>query len=310
MAKHVTSGRWQLGLALTLVTVVLWASLPIALKLLLERMDAYTLTWYRFAASAGLVGAWLAWRGRLPAPWRLSGGQRVLLLLVILGLCGNYIFYLLGLARVTPSAAQVVIQLAPLFLALGGLVLFHERFSARQWLGFGLVIGGLGLYFHARLAQILRLDEFGNGVLIVVAAAVSWAAYALAQKQLLMHWRSDAIMWCIYVAAVVLFLPLAELEQLLSLNGVGLALLAFACLNTVVAYGCFAEALAHWEASRVSAVLAVTPLLTIGLMQILAWFAPARLTSEPVDALSLIGALIVVLGSALTALAARRGKDS
>ncbi|MEO0421044.1 MAG: DMT family transporter [Pseudomonadota bacterium] len=310
MAKHVTTGRWQLGLALTLVTVALWSSLPIALKLLLERIDAYTLTWLRFAASAALVGAWLAWRGRLPIPWRLAGTERLLLLLVVLGLCGNYILYLLGLDRVTPSAAQVVIQLAPLFLAIGGLVLFRERFSALQWLGFSLVVGGLGLYFHARLSEIFRFDEFGHGVLIVVGAAVSWAAYALAQKQLLNHWRSDAIMWCVYAAAIFLFLPLAQPSQLLALDGQTIALLAFASLNTMIAYGCFAEALAHWEASRVSAVLAVTPLLTIGLMQVLAWITPGRLASEPLDALSLLGALVLVLGSALTALAARRRKDS
>ncbi|MEM9383492.1 MAG: DMT family transporter [Pseudomonadota bacterium] len=310
MAKHVTSGRWQLGLALTLVTVTLWGSLPIALKLLLERIDAYTLTWLRFAVSALLVGAWLAWRGRLPVPWELRGGDRVLLLLVVLGLCGNYILYLLGLERVTPSAAQVVIQLAPLFLALGGLALFRERFSTMQWIGFALVIGGLGLYFHARLGEIVRFDEFGHGVLIVVGAAASWATYALAQKQLLNHWRSDAIMWCVYAAAVLLFLPLAEPVRLFALDGATLALLIFASLNTVVAYGCFAEALAHWEASRVSAVLAITPLLTIGLMQVLAWITPERLGREPLDALSLSGAVILVIGSALTALAARRRKES
>ena len=52
-------------------------------------------------------------------------------------------------------------------------------------------------------------------------------------------------------------LSLAVLHQLIG------ALLLACCMNTLVAYGAFAEALAHWEASRVSAILATTPLLCL-----------------------------------------------
>ena len=96
------------------------------------------------------------------------------------------------------------------------------------------------------------------GILLVVLSAVLWAAYALAQKQLLRSISSAQIMLGIYVGAVVLFLPTARPASLMELDGAGLALLAFCSLNTLVAYGSFAEALDHWEASRVSAVLAVT----------------------------------------------------
>ena len=63
---HTTSGRWQLGLALALTTAVCWGLLPIALKITLDGMDAWTLTWYRFATAAAVLGAFLAWRRRLP----------------------------------------------------------------------------------------------------------------------------------------------------------------------------------------------------------------------------------------------------
>jgi len=82
---HTTSGRWQLGLALALTTAVCWGLLPIALKITLAGMDAWTLTWYRFATAAAVLGAFLAWRRRLPLrkpldrraawlyAWRCSG---------------------------------------------------------------------------------------------------------------------------------------------------------------------------------------------------------------------------------------------
>ena len=57
------------------------------------------------------------------------------------GLTGNYVLYLVALSHTTPSVAQIVIQLALVFLLLGGLIVFRERFSARPR-GGGLVAGG------------------------------------------------------------------------------------------------------------------------------------------------------------------------
>ena len=48
------------------------------------------------------------------------------------------------------------------------------------------------------------------GVLLVIVAAITWAAYALAQKQLLMHFNSQQIMWFIYVAGAVCFMPFID----------------------------------------------------------------------------------------------------
>lgn len=302
---HTTTGRWRLGLALTLITVLMWASLPIPLKVLLDVMDAWTITWLRFLAAALVLGGWLAWRGRLPALQRLSRRGIALLVVAVLGLAGNYICYLLGLDHIAPAAAQVVIQLAPMFLLLGGLVVFRERFSLTQWLGFAILTGGLLLFFHDRVGDLLSTGDYALGVALTVLAGVLWAAYAMAQKQLLLTLPSEAIMWTIYATSVLLFLPAIDLAPAVRLDAFHLGMLLFACLNTLVAYGCFAEALDHWEASRVSAVLAVTPLLTIALVALLARYAPGVLPPEPLDALSVAGACIVVVGSGLSALAPR-----
>src|SRR6187551_1631018 len=118
----VGSANWRLGLALSLTTAVLWGILPIALKFLLQGMDPMTIVWWRFAASAAGLGAFLAWRGSLP---KLRGAGRAalsLLALATLTLIGNYVLYLVALDHVTPSVTQVVIQLAPLMLLVGGVV--------------------------------------------------------------------------------------------------------------------------------------------------------------------------------------------
>ena len=64
----------------------------------------------------------------------------------------------------------------------------------------------------------------------------------------------------------------------------------------------FSEALEHWEASRVSSVLALTPLATLGFVALGSRLAPALVESEPVSAIGLAGAAVVVMGSLLAAL--------
>ena len=79
-------------------------------------------------------------------------------------------------------------------------------------------------------------------------------------------------------------------------------LLLACCMNTLIGYGAFAEALAHWEASRVSATLAITPLVTFAAVAIAARIWPEYVHAEQINGLGYGGAVLVVLGSALVAL--------
>ena len=54
MNQHVASGRQLWGVALALFTSYTWATIPIILKLLVQWVDVYTLTWFRFQV-AGLL---------------------------------------------------------------------------------------------------------------------------------------------------------------------------------------------------------------------------------------------------------------
>ncbi len=308
---HQSSGRWKLGLMLSLTTATFWGMLPIALKGLLVSIDATTITWYRFIVSLTVVALLLYRRNRLPDfKWLKTPRYRWLFGMVILGLSCNYVLYLLGLDLVTPSAAQIVIQIAPMLLLLGGLFIFRETFSLKQWIGVLMFITGLGLFFNHRIEDILISvtstdgeTGYGWGLMLTLLAAITWAAYALAQKQLLTRYGSQQIMFIAYIAASILFFPGAEVLSVFTLTMTQWILLIFCCLNTLVAYGCFAEALDHWEASRVGAVLAITPLITIAFAYLTNQIFPQYLTVEPLNWISLAGAGILVVGSLTAALA-------
>lgn len=303
MALHQVSGRWRLGLTLALTTAAFWATLPIALKVALEQIDPYTLTWARFAFAALVMLLWLAGRRQLGQFSALGGKRWLMLGIAGLMLIGNYVGYLLGLKYTTPANAQLLIQAAPLLMGLGGLIVFGERYSAGQWAGLAAIVTGLVLFFSDQSGRALPAGgDYLLGAALIGAAALVWAAYALLQKQLLLNLSSPAILGFIYVVAAVVLWPLAHPETLLALDRRHLIALVYCALNTLGAYGAFAEALAHWEASRVSVVLALTPLLCVGAVSAAHALHPDLIASEHIGVLGWFGALAVVAGSAMSSL--------
>lgn len=301
----------QRGFALALLTAFSWGTLPLAMALLVHQLTPWTVTWWRLAGSALLLAGWLAWHGRLPAMGPVLRQQSTWLVLATLGLVGNYVCYATSLRFTTPSVSQTVIQLAPMLLLLSGLVLFGERFSRGQWAGFGLLLGGLLLFFNRRLPEIASLQgNLAIGVGAVMLSSVLWTGYGIAQKKLMASLAPAQILLVLFFAGTVVLLPLAEPAAAFRLDSLGVGLLLFGVANTMVGYGCFAEALAVWDVTRVSAVTSMAPIITLACMSVLNRFAPGILPVERLNWLSIAGAIAVVAGSAACALFAQSKKPA
>jgi len=304
---HTPSGRWALGLGLSIITSLAFGFLPIALKGMLEMLDVYTLTWYRFMISVAVLAPFIVRPGKLSTTaWP---GKRLIVITLLTGLLmsGNYLLYILGLLYVSPSTAQVVIQQASLFFLLGSLVIYREQFTGRQWVGLAIVIFGLLLFFNERLiAMVINFTEDTLGVLLITGAAVIWAIYALLQKQLLKTYSASTTILLFYSIGSLAFLPFAQPSLVFQLSGVHIGLLFGLGLISLISYGAFAEALNHWEASRVSAVLATVPIITVATVKITTALFPDLIPPESLSMLSIAGAVLVVTGSIIMALGRSR----
>ena len=303
------SGRWKLGILLALTTAILWGVLPIALKVVMETLDPITTTFFRYALAGLLLTPYIAFRS--PGNKGLNPGRfrsvKLWLQLLAAGLLltGNYGLYILGLERTTAEATQLMIQLAPMFLLLSGLWLFGERFSKVQWLGFAGFFSGLLMFFYPHLYDAnVAINSYSIGMLLVFLAAVLWTGYAILQKYLLREFSSQETMLVFYWIGALAFLPFCDFAPMSLLSGLQWSLLIFCGLNTLIAYGSFAEAMVHIEASKVSTVLALTPLITVAMVQA---FPISGISVEPLTALSISGAILVVVGSMVTALNKRTG---
>jgi len=300
---HQTSHRWRLGLALSLLTSFLWGILPIGLAVILQKIDVYTLVWFRFLLSFTLLATYLGARGQLPQPKKLGTTSLLLLAIATIGLASNYWLFSQGLALTAPANAEVIIQLSSLLFSFGGLIVFKESYKISQWLGTFLLICGLILFFHEQLANLISSHGqyiYGSG--LVALGALSWVFYALAQKQLLLSLTSPHIMLIIYLGCALIFTPMSKIEQIFTLDTFHISALIFCALNTLIAYGSFAESLEHWAASRVSSIIALAPIFTIASAWLVSKVAPNAIPMENLTFTAIFGALLVVSGSMAIAL--------
>jgi drug/metabolite transporter (DMT)-like permease len=296
------SGRWKLGLLLALGTATMWGTLPVALHQVAPTIGPATSTFFRFFIAALLLTPYLLVTRQVNNQHKLKSAKLLALTLAAgLLLTGNYGFYILGLERTSAEATQVMIQLAPMLLLLAGLWLFKETLSTQQWLGFFAFALGLLLFFERQISQLLfDFGDYWLGLVFIIMSAIFWTGYAIIQKYLLNDFKSSETMLIFYWIGSLVFLPLSDFSTMGQLNSLQWAALLFCGLNTLIAYGCFAEAMVHLEASRVSAIIAITPLFTIAIAQLI---PIANMPIEPLTWLSILGALLVVSGSITTAIA-------
>lgn len=300
--------RHGYGLFLSLLTAFMWGLLPIASALILGHLDVVTLTWVRFTFATFIVFLFLRHRAGLPTRAALPARQGWWLAIAIGALLGNFLLYLQGLDRLDPEATQVLIQIAPFILMAGSVLIFGERFGRWEACGALLLIAGLLLFFNRQLPQLVAgLGTRTVGVLCMLGASVSWGVYGLLQKVLLRSMSSVQLTLLIYAGGTLVLLPFIDGGALLRLESLQAWAVLFCCVNMVVGYGAFTEALQVWQAAKVSAVIALAPVFTILCMPLAVAWWPAYFTPGILNVWSYLGALLVVVGSMLAALG--RGRE-
>lgn len=303
-AVHTTTGRWKYGLFLTLTAALFWGILPTALKVLVNSMDAYTITWYRLIIAFCILFILLYTKGKLPKIGQIDRKYAVLLIVTCLGLCVNYITFILGIEIIGPAPAQILIQMNAVFVIMGGIFIFRERFVREQVIGLCAIVAGFGLFFHNKLAELLTsITHYSIGVVILLLSAAALASYSLAQKQLLVKFSSLQISMLVFGAGALLLLPVTagNIAQVADLEWSAIALLLFCVITTLLAFGSYAEALQHWETTKISAVLSTVPLIALAVAELTVYVNPGLFSTDPVTMISVIGAVVLVIGSFLVA---------
>lgn len=192
-----------------------------------------------------------------------------------------------GETRVTAGAASMLIASVPIWTALAARCWLHEKLTAVGWGGVFVSFAGVALIASGE-GEGIRLSP---QALIILAAAITSAAYMILQKHYL--GRYSALEFTAYSIwfGTALMLPFGNGLAHTLRTAPGAATLAIVYLGVfpgALAYVGWAYVLSHGAAGRTSTLLYVIPVLAIGIAWLWLGEVPA--------VISLIGGLVALAG--------------
>jgi len=248
------------------------------------------------------------WRLALAAPvmWLFSAGERgarrpegareaLRLLLPGVFFAGDLGVWHWSIKYTTVANATLLANFAPVFVTLGGWLVFGRGFGRLFLGGMVLALGGATLLVSESL-RVTPANAFGDALGLLTA--VFYASYILAISRVRADYSTATVLAWSASAAAVLLLPvcLVSGERFLPETGNGwMVLVGLALVSHVGGQGLIAYALRHLPAAFSSVTLLVQP---IG-ATLLAWLFFA----ERIGGLQALGAAVVIGGI----LVARRG---
>jgi RarD protein len=259
-----SSGREDAGIYLLLVVQSLTAAgTHLIAKVVVQAVDAFTLTLLRSLISLAGMTAVLLVRGRWfhirREDWRLVLGLSFLVIPL------NQFLFLYGMRFTTPSNAALLYATTPLFVLLFSRWFLGERLTRRKISG--VVLGFLGVIVVIFERGIDTSRQFVYGNLIMCVAVVAWALYTAYGKRLIARYGPvDASAATLFVGTL-LFLPIGlvpavsfPFETLAMVHW--LQILYLGLVTSVVAYLLWYFALARTDATKVALFTYLQPVLT------------------------------------------------
>jgi drug/metabolite transporter (DMT)-like permease len=114
----------------------------------------------------------------------------------------------------------------------------------------------------------------------------------------------------IFGLPALLYLPFVNFHHFAHIGINGWLILIFLGLNTLFAYGLLSLAIHYVEANKISVILVLNPILTFAIMAIISHTQATWIAHEHYTPVTLIGAVIVLVGAILTIIRKNRTAKS
>jgi O-acetylserine/cysteine efflux transporter len=230
---------------------------------------------------------------RPPLPW---------IKLTAVGLAlfvGQFGFLFSGMANGMPAGlASVTLQSQAFFTVVIATLIYGERPNRRQWGGIGVALAGLAV-----IGATAGTDGFTlQGLVLVIAAALSWAIGNVLLRSCPKMEMLPAMVWLSLVPPLPLFGlslliegPHAITLALMSVSWAGIGSIAYlAVVATLIGFGIWGQLIKQYPVSTVAPFSLLVP--------IFGTLAAALLLGERFSAQRLCGMVLVVAGLAGLAL--------
>ncbi len=193
-----------------------------------------------------------------------------------------------GEQRVDAGTAAMLIQVAPVLIALLAASFLNEPFTRYLALGLALAFGGVVLIGTGGSPDG---DRDVVGVVLVVLAAAAYAVSVILQKPLMVRLRGVHVIWLACMVGAITCLPWAGqlVDELGRAPASSIGWLAYlGVFPTALAFTTYAYALKHMDASSLGVTTYLVPPITIVLGLLFLGEAPPTIAYVG-GALALVG---------------------
>lgn len=290
---------WTTTDLLMLGVVLIWGVNFTVVKLALRSLSPLSFNALRFGFATLIMLAIVRLTGE-----SLRMARRDLPAVILLGLVGHTLYQVLfinGLARTTPANSSLLMATSPIFVAIYGHLLRIERANRVVWAGILLSFLGMALLVVGGGRSISLGREMLWGDLMVLLAAMVWAAYTAGSKPLLTHYSPLKLTTLTMIAGTIplVFVSLPSLSSqdwsAVTIGAWG-GLAYSTCMAIVVAYIVWYTSVQRVGNARTAVYSNLTPAVAV----LVAWIA----LGDRLALLQVVGAAVVLAGIMLT----RRGR--
>jgi len=297
LARPPAAARW-IGPLCAVVGVLGFSGKAILVKMvyLTAPVDPTTLLMLRMLYSAPLFAAMAVWAGRREGARALE--RRDWIALAGLGFIGYYLASLLdfiGLLYITVSLERLILFVYPTIVVLLSAAFLRRPITPVAIGALVLCYAGIALAFWGDLAIASDKRATVIGSLLVFASAIAYAVYLVAAGRVIGRIGSlRFVAWAMLVSTAFIAVHFALTRPLAALAvpaRVHTLSIAMAVLSTVLPTWLVAESIRRLGANTASLIGSLGPIFTIALG---VW-----LLDEPLHALQVAGAALVLAGVAL-----------
>lgn len=282
--KNKTAHFWK-----PLFAVLVWGASFVATKIALKEATPLTIVFTRLLLGIMLLSVVVLFRDR-----KFSIPGRMLKNIMLLALIASFHLWIqvTGLQYTSAANTGWIIGFTPVFMAIIGVMFFHERMNFIR-------IGGILLSIFGLLLLISKGDFTNIGLIsnmgdfLVLVSSVTWSIYSALNKKISLHYSPLLTVFYLFSFMALILSPFTIRPETVSSVihmslSAWLAIIFLGIFCSGIAYVLWAQALKEMESATVGVFLYLEPFVTV--------FTAWLILQEHITLLTILSGLIITLG--------------
>lgn len=279
------------------VIMVIWALVPVFLKMLLAVLTPIELSFSRFLFSGGVLLIWVLLRNGRAIVVMFRQDAKLVLLSAIIGPLAAMVCFNFGILHVTIGTACVFAALEPFYTYLLAVVIGQETWQPRRMMSILVSLVGM-------VVVVLSRDSWGVtywvSLMLITLSPMIWAANSIITKELVKRHSPLAMTGLSFVLSSIFLVPVLTPHYVEALMGMGSILwmaLGYCVVSNILGFSVWYWSLKYLPPSSVAITMYLIPVLSVA--------AGVVFLHEPLSVMKAFGIATVLAGLYLVNIRAR-----